>query len=153
MNECWNYFRYAVLDELDEINDIIRSHKKWFSHLKDNHFHKKIIKKECIFESGVLITFHFTEKGEQLGDYIVPSGSTILEQIAVNKKSNKNDYVQHVFTKFINCSLGELYLAVNKRNLRAIKFYEKMNLNKISNAKLDYSKENGFIYKSNKKYN
>ena len=62
----------------------------------------------------------------------------------------------HVFTKFINCALGAVYLAVNNKNINAINFYKKMNMLKVSDTKLDYKSRNnnfvkGYIYKTNKK--
>ena len=64
--------------------------------------------------------------------------------------------VFHVFTKFINCAVGSVYLAVNHKNYKAIKFYNKMNMTRISNTKLDYLAQTnyskGYIYKATKEY-
>lgn len=150
MSECWNFFRYASINEVDEIISIMRSYKNLFSHVEDKIIHEKIKKKECIFESGVLITFSLNSKNAALGNYKVPDGKTILEQIAKKNLSIKSSFVEHVFTKFVNCALGEVYLAVNVKNYRAIKFYEKMNMIKIAETKLDQSKQQGLIYKINK---
>ena len=150
MNECWNFFRYACSEDVPEIMDIIRSNKKWFSHLTDKHFEEKINRKECIYESGILITFKFTTNINKIGDFVVPKGNTILEQIAKKKSFSKNSFAEHVFTKFLNCSTGELYLAVNVKNERAINFYKKMKMYIISNTKLDNSLKDGFIFKSKK---
>ena len=46
MNECWNFFKYAKLDDLESINQLIVKNSKWFSHLNTDHFRKKIIRKE-----------------------------------------------------------------------------------------------------------
>ena len=89
-------------------------------------------------------------KNAALGNYKVPDGKTILEQIAKKNLSIKSSFVEHVFTKFVNCALGEVYLAVSVKNYRAIKFYEKMNMIKIAETKLDQSKQQGLIYKINK---
>ncbi len=153
MNECWNYFRYATLGDVDEIKAVIRSHNKWFSHINDEHFYKKIKKKECIFESGIVITFRVTIKNQYLGNYNVGPGNTILEQIAKNKSVKNKKFAEHIFIKFKNCSTGELYLAVNIKNEKAINFYERMGMIKITETKLDNSRETGFIFKSNKKEN
>ena len=45
MNECWNFFKYAKLDDLESINQLIVKNSKWFSHLNIDHFRKKIIRK------------------------------------------------------------------------------------------------------------
>ena len=153
MNKCWNFFRYACGEDIQDIMEIIKSNKKWFFHLTDKHFEEKINRKECIYESGILITFKFTESTTLIGDYKVPMGNTILEQIAKKNIFVSNSFTEHVFTKFLNCSAGELYMAVNVKNLRAIKFYKKMKMYKIADAKLDNAKTDGFIFKSKKKYN
>ena len=62
----------------------------------------------------------------------------------------------HVFTKFINCALGAVYLAVNNKNINAINFYKNEYVKSIRYKKLDYKSRNnnfvkGHIYKTNKK--
>ncbi len=156
MNECWNFFKYASLNELDEIYDLVIKNRLWFSHLNKEHFKAKIISKECIYESGVLITFKVIKKSTRLGTYLVRAGNTICEQIIKNKDKSNSEFVIHVFTKFINCAPGSVYLAVNKKNIRAIAFYRDMKMNKVAITKLDYINNNnyleGYIYKSISRY-
>ena len=61
-----------------------------------------------------------------------------------------------MFTKFVNCAVGAVYLAVNNKNVNAINFYKKMDMVKIADTQLDYKIRNntfvkGYIYKANKK--
>ena len=156
MNECWNFFKYAKLSDIDEIENLVYENSEWFSHLSKDHFIEKINNKECIYESGVLISFKIIKTKTLLGNFNVPAGNTILEQIIKNKKKSNSGMVFHVFTKFINCALGSVYLAVNHKNYKAIKLYNKMNMTRISNTKLDYLAQNnyskGYIYKATKEY-
>ena len=50
----------------------------------------------------------------------------------------------------------EVWLQPENKNYKAIKFYNKMNMTRISNTKLDYADQNnfckGYIYKATKKY-
>ena len=62
MNECWNFFKYAKLSDIDEIENLVYENSEWFSHLSKDHFIKKINNKECIYESGVLISFKIIKK-------------------------------------------------------------------------------------------
>ena len=154
MNECWNFFRYASKDEIEEIISLAKKNKVQFSHLKKSHFLDKIEKKECIYENGVLITFRIVNFKTKLGSYTVNIGNTILEQIIKNQEKSNSNLVKHVFLKFINCAPGAVYLAVNKRNLRAIKFYSNMNMKRISETILDYKDDDdtyvkGYIFKTN----
>ena len=156
MNDCWNFFRYAEPSDIDEIISLVKKNHIWFSHLNTEHFIQKINNKECIYESGVLITFKIINIKTALGTFKVPAGNTILEQIIKNKKKSNSKLLYHVFTKFINCALGAVYLAVNNKNINAINFYKKMNMLKVSDTKLDYKTRNrtfvkGYIYKTNKK--
>ena len=101
MNECWNFFKYAKLSDIDEIENLVYENSEWFSHLRKDHFIEKINNKECIYESGVLISFKIIKTKTLLGNFNVPAGNTILEQIIKIRKSNSG-MVFHVFTKFIN---------------------------------------------------
>ena len=157
MDECWKFFRYAGLDELEEINDLIKQYNVWFSHLDKKHFIKKINNKECIYENGILITFKILKNEYKLGTFRVNAGNTILEQLVKNKKKSNTDLLRHVFIKFINCAKGSVYLAVNKTNDKAVNFYKKMNMEKIAKTKLDHNVNagsfiEGYIFKSNKMY-
>ena len=105
MNECLNFFKYAKLSDIDEIKNLVYENSEWFSHLSKDHFIKKINNKECIYESGVLISFKIIKTKTLLGNFNVPAGNTILEQIIKNKKKSNSGMVFHVFTKFINCAL------------------------------------------------
>ena len=157
MMDCWNFFRYAKLFETEEIFSLVDQNYIWFSHLNKNHFINKIKKKECIYENGVLITFKILKIKGSLGSYEVNAGNTILEQIIKNKKKSNSELVKHVFIKFINCALGSVYLAVNKRNTRAVNFYRNMNMAMVGKTKLGYSDKrnltvDGYIYKSKNIY-
>ena len=155
MNECWNFFRYATMSDLEEILHMVNSNIQWFSHLHKEHFIKKIQRRECIYESGVMITFKILNSKKKLGTFEVPAGNTIIEQLIKNKKKSNSNLLFHVVTKFFNCASGSVYLAVNNKNHKAIKFYNKMNMIKIANTKLD-NKNNecvkGLIFKTVKKY-
>ena len=70
----------------------------------------------------------------------------ILENLETN-----NSYAEHVFTKFINCAIGNTYLSVNINNSRAIHFYKKMQMVNLGYyiSKIDNKKRIIFMYKKN----
>ena len=80
------FFKYAKLSDIDEIENLVYENSEWFSHLSKDHFIEKINNKECIYESGVLISFKIIKTKTLLGNFNVPAGNTILEQIIKNKK-------------------------------------------------------------------
>ena len=151
MNECWNFFKYAKLDDLESINKLVAINSKWFSHLKIDHFKKKIIRKECIYENGVVLSFRITKVLERLGKIKILKNNTILEQIVRENLEINNSYAEHVFTKFINCAVGNTYLSVNINNNRAISFYKKMRMVILEEyiSKIDNKKRIIFMYKKN----
>ena len=150
MNECWNFFKYAKIEELDIIDNIIQEYDYWFSHVGKEHIKKKILNKECIFENGIVLTYRIADKKEILGDYTVLKNNTIIEQIVNKDLSSDNSYAEHVFIKFINCAVGNTYLSVNKKNLRALNFYKKMNMEKISEYNSNNGKKKNIILMYNK---
>ena len=149
MNECWNFFKYAELEDLESINQIVVKNSKWFSHLSIDHFRKKIIRKECIYENGVVLSFRITKVLERLGKIKILKNNTILEQIVRENLEINNSYAEHVFTKFINCAVGNTYLSVNINNNRAISFYKKMQMVILGYyiSKIDNKKRIIFLYK------
>ena len=151
MNECWNFFKYAKLDDLESIHQLIAKNNKWFSHLKKDHFRKKIISKECIYENGVVLSFRTTKEEEKLGKFKIFKNNTIIEQIVRENLEINNSYAGHVFTKFINCAVGNTYLSVNINNNRAISFYKKMRMVILEDyiSKIDNKKKIIFMYKKN----
>lgn len=148
MNECWNFFKYATLEDLVSINLLIKKNYKWFSHLKKNHIHNKIIKKECIYENGVVLTFRIIKEVENLGSYEINKNNTIIEQIVRDNLDIKKSYAEHIFTKFVNCAVGNTYLSVNIDNSRAISFYNKMGMVilKEYKSKIDNKKRIILVY-------
>ena len=100
MNECWNFFKYAKIEEIDKINNVIQSYYCWFSHINKEHIRKKIINKECIYENGIVLIFKIIEENEILGNYTICKSNTIIEQIVNEDIINNNSYAEHVFKKF-----------------------------------------------------
>ena len=149
MNECWNFFKYAKLEDLESINQLVVKNSKWFSHLSIDHIRKKIIRKECIYENGVVLSFKITKEEERLGKFKILKNNTILEQIFRDNLEINNSYAEHVFTKFINCAVGNVYLSVNINNSRAISFYKKMRMIILEEyiSKIDNKKKIIFMYK------
>ena len=67
MNECWNFFKYATDNDLNKIINLFKNNK-WLSKYKYSYLQDKINKKECIYESGVVITFKLVKKKIEFGN-------------------------------------------------------------------------------------
>ena len=150
MNECWNFFKYATDNDLNKIINLFKNNK-WLSKYKYSYLQDKINKKECIYESGVVITFKLVKKKIEFGNISIEPNNTLLDQIIKENLELKNTYAQHVLTKFLNCAPGNTYLSVDINNYRAIRFYEKIKMLRVTEyiSKVDKKKKLIFIFKKN----
>ncbi len=148
MNECWNFFKYANSNDLNRINNLFKKNK-WLSKYNQSYLKEKIVKKECIFESGVVITFKLVKEKIKIGNINIEPNNTLLEQIIRENLELRNTYAHHVLTKFLNCTIGNTYLSVDINNYRAIRFYDKINMIKQNEyiSKVDKKKKIIFIFK------
>ncbi len=149
MKECWKFFRYAEISDTEKIIDLCKNNK-WLDKYDSTYIQNKIKKNECIYESGVVINFTFVKSKIYLGNVCIMPNNTLLNQIIRENLNLKNTYAHHVLTKFLNCTLGNTYLSVDVNNIRAIKFYKKINMDEIDEY---FSNENKkkliFVYYKN----
>ena len=147
MNDCWNFFKYANNSDLNKIIILFKKNK-WLSKYEKNYLKEKVDKKECIYESGVVITFKLIKEKIKVGNINIESNNTLLDQIIRENLEQRNNYAHHVLTKFLNCTTGNTYLSVDIDNYRAIRFYEKVNMFKLDEyiSKVDKKKKLIFIF-------
>ena len=147
MNDCWNFFKYANNSDLNKIIILFKKNK-WLSKYEKNYLKEKVDKKECIYESGVVITFKLVKEKIKVGNINIESNNTLLDQIIRENLEQRNNYAHHVLTKFLNCTSGNTYLSVDINNYRAIRFYEKVNMSKLDEyiSKVDKKKKLIFIF-------
>ena len=147
MNDCWNFFKYANNSDLNNIIILFKKNK-WLSKYEKNYLKEKVDKKECIYESGVVITFKLVKEKIKVGNINIESNNTLLDQIIRENLEQRNNYAHHVLTKFLNCTTGNTYLSVDIDNYRAIRFYEKVNMFKLDEyiSKVDKKKKLIFIF-------
>ena len=150
MNDCWNFFKYANNSDLNKIIILFKKNK-WLSKYEKNYLKEKVDKKECIYESGVVITFKLVKEKIKVGNINIESNNTLLDQIIRENLEQRNNYAHHVLTKFLNCTTGNTYLSVDIDNYRAIRFFEKVNMAKLDEyiSKVDKKKKLIFIFEKN----
>ena len=150
MNECWKFFRYAQISDAKKVTNIFKNNK-WLSKHKHAYIQSKIKKNECIYESSVVINFTLIKKKIHIGNISINPNNTLLDQIIRENLSLKNTYAHHVFTKFLNCTIGNTYLIVDVDNYRAINFYKKVKMVKIDEylSKDEGKKKLVFVYYKN----
>ena len=150
MNDCWNFFKYANNNDLNKIINLFKKNK-WLSKYEQSYLKEKVDKKECIYESGVVITFKLVKEKIKVGNINIVSNNTLLDTIIRENLEQRNNYAHHVLTKFLNCTTGNTYLSVDIDNYRAIRFYEKVNMTKLDEyiSKVDKKKKLIFIFEKN----
>ena len=150
MHDCWNFFKYANNNDLNKIINLFKKNK-WLSKYEQSYLKEKVDKKECIYESGVVITFKLIKEKIKVGNINIEPNNTFLEQIIRENLELKNSYAHHVLTKFLNCTSGNTYLSVDINNYRAIRFYEKLNMFRLDEyiSKVDKKKKLIFIFQKN----
>ena len=84
MNECWKFFRYAQISDAKKVTNIFKNNK-WLSKYKHAYIQSKIKKKECIYESGVIINFSLIKKKIHIGNISINPNNSLLDQIIKRK--------------------------------------------------------------------
>ena len=67
MNDCWNFFKYANNNDLNKIINLFKKNK-WLSKYDQSYLKEKVDKKECIYESGIVITFNLVKEKIKVGN-------------------------------------------------------------------------------------
>ena len=88
----------------------------------------------------------------KLGDILIEPNNTVIEQIVRDDLQNQNTFAHHVLTKFLNCIPGTTYLSVDINNKRAINFYYKMSMSKISSFISNNDRKKKFIFMHKKTF-
>jgi len=114
----------ATMEHHKEIMAIFHKHKQWFPHVRNDYIERTIKARNCIYDSGVVITFLRYKRNGNMKQFKVPRGDVILHQIVNGDQFNGNG--GKVLEKFLDfCSPSSVWLNVRSDNEVARKFYEK----------------------------
>jgi len=119
--------RYATLDDLKDIYGHFQKFKDIFPHVRQDALKRRIEKKQCIYQDGVVITFQQYKKRTWVGNLLIPAGSIMLHQILNSGQFNGagRRVFQQFFEEIVEPSQGDLYLSVRADNRTARDFYER----------------------------
>lgn len=122
--------RHATARDLKTIFRHFQSRKDVFPHIRQDRLKRRIESRQCIYESGVVITYQKYRKRTRVGDVQIPAGAIMLHQIL--NANQFNGAGRKVFRKFVNevvkPSDGDLYLSVRKENAVACSFYKRQGM-------------------------
>jgi hypothetical protein len=138
---------YARPEDIKEVEAVFKQHKKLFPHIRHDYLVRRINDHQCIWDSGIVITYSIYKMKVVIGDVIIHSGSVMLHQIANREPGNGN--ASKVFQKFVIeiCEDRDLFLAVRTENIPARKFYQKQKMTIVGRVIWGGGSINGVVYK------
>ena len=51
----------ATKTDFEKVKETFYLHKKWFPHIRTDYMMRRIEANQCVFEDGIVITFHNTK--------------------------------------------------------------------------------------------
>ena len=126
--------RYATIEEAKEVYSIVSQYKDIFPHVRYDYINRKINANRCILDSGVTMTFTIYRRAQQVGidnrrhRIRAEKGDIMIHQVASKNAGDGNAKI--VFEKFLKQDFKgrRIWLQVRQDNERAIKFYEKIGM-------------------------
>lgn len=119
--------RHASNRDLKAIYGHFQKRKDVFPHVRQDGLRGRIEAQQCVYQDGVIITYHQYKKRTKVGEVQVPAGSIMLHQILNSQQFNGAG--RKVFRQFVEEIVkpygGDLYLTVRRENTVARRFYKR----------------------------
>jgi len=136
---------FANESQTKEVYSIFRQYPDIFPHTRFDYIERKIKSTNCIYDSGVVITFTKYKRTVKLGDCKAQKDDVIIHQIANSKLGNGS--ASTVLKKFIDAMDTNIWLTVRANNNRACMFYGKMGFNEVGYISWKNGTLDGKVYK------
>ena len=114
---------HADLSDFEEVKNIFYQYRDIFPHIRTDYLTRQIEGGHCIFKDGVVITYNFYKRPQQIGTVLAAKFDCILHQIV--KDTNKYTSASSVLKEFFEYAKTDVWLSVRRDNVVAKKFYEK----------------------------
>ena len=114
---------HAALSDFEEVKNIFYQYRDIFPHIRTDYMMRQIEGGHCILQDGVVITYNFYKRPQQIGTVLAGKFHCILHQIV--KDSNKYTSAGSVLKEFFEYARTDVWLSVRQDNIVAKKFYEK----------------------------
>lgn len=114
---------HADLSDFEEVKNIFYQYRDIFPHIRTDYLTRQIVGGHCIFKDGIVITYNFYKRPQQIGTVLAGKFNCILHQIV--KDTNKYTSASSVLKEFFEYVKTDVWLSVRRDNIVAKKFYEK----------------------------
>ncbi len=115
--------QHADLSDVVEVKNIFYQYRDIFPHIRTDYLTRQIEGGHCILKDGIVITYNFYKRPQQIGTVLAAKFDCILHQIV--KDSNKYTSAGLVLQEFFEYAKADVWLSVRRDNVVAKKFYEK----------------------------
>jgi len=140
--------RLARLSELKEIIQIFQARKSIFPHIRQDYIKRMILAKKCVYQDGVVVTFHRYKVKARLGSVSTSKGSYIIHQIVNAEQGNGSaSRVMGQLFRLIAAQNEDVYLTVRADNKLARRFYEHKGFKKAGDIAWSGGTLPGVVYK------
>tara|TARA_R110002020_G_scaffold51965_6_gene146593 strand:+ start:585 stop:1037 length:453 start_codon:yes stop_codon:yes gene_type:complete len=134
---------HALPSDFESIKNIFYSYRAIFPHIRTDYLRRQIASNNCVFHNGIVITYNIYKRKQRIGDCQAFKGDCILHQIVKEEGSDATNALQDFF-QYVN---APVWLSVRRDNLRAKKYYEKNNMEKVGEIYWAKGKLPGDVYK------
>ena len=114
---------HAGLSDFEEVKNIFYQYRDIFPHIRTDYLTRQIEGGHCILKDGIVITYNFYKRPQQIGTVLAAKFDCILHQIV--KDTNKYTSASSVLKEFFEYVKTDVWLSVRRDNAVAKKFYEK----------------------------
>ena len=114
---------HADLSDFEEVKNIFYQYRDIFPHIRTDYLTRQIEGGHCILKDGIVITYNFYKRPQQIGTVLAAKFDCILHQIV--KDTNKYTSASSVLKEFFEYVKTDVWLSVRRDNAVAKKFYEK----------------------------
>lgn len=146
---------FAQPADAKSIYKVFQAYPDVFPHLRFDALQRRIAANECLWQNGVVLTFHDYKRKTWLGSHcLCPAGTTVLHQIAKDPDTDSED-VHELWDYFVYTHIqsdhhlnNTLVLTVRENNIRAREFYHKKGLK--DHSRIEWSEKgmplHGVVY-------
>ena len=134
----------ATKSDFEKVKETFYLHKKWFPHIRTDYMMRRIEANQCVFEDGIVITFHNTKVRQKIGNVRLEKGDTVLHQIANSQPGSGMAPV--VLKNFFDWCEKNVYLSVRTDNTVARAFYDKVGMKEVGTCSWAKGTLPGVVY-------
>jgi hypothetical protein len=138
---------YATPDEAKAVYGHFAKFKELFPHVRSDYIGRMCETRQCIYDSGVVITFAQYKVRQTLGTIVIPARDFMLHQIL--NSGQFNGAGGRVFEQFVEEIVRPyaVYLSVRSANDVARRFYEKHGMSVVGSISWLNGTLPGVIYR------